>query len=84
MATYFQRNINGELVPIEVPDWLENAPQTPLARSLGHRKEYRHHIVCNGDRRFPIGTPGKCCSCLGRTRVWSKAEKRFIGMDESL
>lgn len=84
MATYLCRKQNGEMVHIERPDWLENAPQTPLSKSLGHRHEYRHDIVCNGDRRFPIGTPGKCCSCLGRAAVWSKTEKRFVRMDEKL
>ncbi|MCK9435219.1 MAG: hypothetical protein M0R32_10495 [Candidatus Cloacimonetes bacterium] len=66
------------------PDWLENAPLTPLSKALGYKREYPHHLVCNGDRRFPIGTKDKGCSCLGRTKIWSKAEKRFIGMDESL
>jgi hypothetical protein len=64
------------------PDWLENAPQTPLSRSLGHRVEYQHHVVCNGDRRKPIGTKGCGCSCLGRVKVWSREKKRFIHMDE--
>ena len=84
MAICYRRNLNGELIPVEVPDWLQDAPQTPLARSLGIRKEYHHHIVCNGDRRWPIGTPGKGCSCLGRTVIWSKSKKRFIRMDECL
>ena len=25
--------------------------------------EYLHLITCSGDRRFPMGTRGKCCSC---------------------
>ena len=66
----------------QTPDWLENAPLPPLSKALGYRREYYHHIVCNGDRRFPMGTKGKGCSCLGRVRAWSRAEKRFVYMDE--
>ena len=27
-------------------------------------REYRHHVLCSGDRRFPAGDPGHSCSCF--------------------
>lgn len=40
-------------------------PVSELQKRLGleHQKRYDHEIICSGDRRFPIGTPGKSCCC---------------------
>jgi hypothetical protein len=27
-------------------------------------REYKHFLACNGDRRYPAGEPGHCCSCF--------------------
>jgi hypothetical protein len=35
-----------------------------LTAELAH--ESCHDPVCNGDRRFPVGAPGHCCSCADR------------------
>ena len=57
--------VKKEQRPPSQPEWVKNALQTPLEVSL-NGKIYKHHVLCNGDRRFPIGTLGKCCSCLSR------------------
>jgi len=31
-------------------------------------KHYEHDLLCSGDRRYPPGTLGTCCSCLSRKK----------------
>lgn len=57
-----------------VPKWVDETPQTPLEVAL-RGKLYHHDILCSGDRRFPIGTYGKGCSCLGRIAKPPKGPK---------
>jgi hypothetical protein len=46
-----------------IPNFIKTAPQSELSKKLyGESKIYSHMIVCNADRRKPIGEPG--CICL--------------------
>jgi hypothetical protein len=45
----------------EIPKWVINAPPTPLEEIL-QGKRYPHLLVCSGDWRKPLGSPG--CICL--------------------
>lgn len=52
-----------------VVDWFSpdpDIPQTQLEKKL-FGKVYNHEMVCSGDRRKPIGSPG--CCCLRRTKI---------------
>jgi hypothetical protein len=46
----------------------ENAPVSELQKRLygEPQKMYDHEIICSGDRRKPIGSPGCVCKIIPR------------------
>ena len=47
-------------------------------------KEYKHFLVCNGDRHYPAGEPGHCCSCFNSVHQAEASERDAPAFAEML
>lgn len=57
------QKFNGNLRHVKQPSCINWRPVEASAPAAPPH-EYKHYLWCNGDRRFPAGEPGHCCSCF--------------------